>query len=428
MTLTPNKPETTPITEAQQEFNWRNYWYPVTFTQDLPKNRPYGFTLYDEALVLFRNSEGQLVCLRDLCPHRAAKLSDGQIIDGKIECLYHGWQFGSEGECLHIPQLPEDAKIPANSCVKSYQVVECQGMIWMWAGESKDASEELIPTLPDLDKPEFVRQDFILDLPYDRTYLFENLTDPAHVPISHHGTRGGGDRKNAQPLEMEILESSIQGIRARYRGMRKANPNWGNISFVAPNLVVFSSYIEERGWSFGLALYSIPMGQGRCRLLSRGYRNFLTWGVKLRPRWLDHLNTNKILEQDLPLIAGQQAQIERIGQTLEELYLPLKTSDLLVVEYRKWLDKFGSSLPYYQGYSTSKVAENNADRPSQLPTRADRHLKICSSCNRAYKVTNRVKQISIGVAIALFALATLADESKIKIVAVSISLLAIATA
>ena len=51
MTLTPNKPETTPITEAQQEFNWRNYWYPVTFNQDLPKNRPYGFTLYDEALV-----------------------------------------------------------------------------------------------------------------------------------------------------------------------------------------------------------------------------------------------------------------------------------------------------------------------------------------------------------------------------------------
>ncbi|MBC6479551.1 MAG: Rieske 2Fe-2S domain-containing protein [Hormoscilla sp. GM7CHS1pb] len=33
--------------------------------------------MYDEPLVLWRNSEGQLVCLQDLCPHRAAKLSDG---------------------------------------------------------------------------------------------------------------------------------------------------------------------------------------------------------------------------------------------------------------------------------------------------------------------------------------------------------------
>ncbi len=90
MTLTPNKPETAPLPEAEQEFNWKNCWYPVTFSQDLPNNRPYGFTLYDEPLVLFRNGEGKLVCLTDLCPHRAAKLSDGQIIDGQIECLYHG--------------------------------------------------------------------------------------------------------------------------------------------------------------------------------------------------------------------------------------------------------------------------------------------------------------------------------------------------
>ncbi|HEY9611997.1 Rieske 2Fe-2S domain-containing protein, partial [Allocoleopsis sp.] len=95
---------TLPIVEQEQEFNWRHCWYPVTFLQDLPKNRPYSFSLYDEPFVLFTNHQGKLICLIDRCPHRAAKLSDGQIIDGKIECLYHGWQFGSEGECLHIPQ------------------------------------------------------------------------------------------------------------------------------------------------------------------------------------------------------------------------------------------------------------------------------------------------------------------------------------
>ncbi|MDJ0713983.1 MAG: Rieske 2Fe-2S domain-containing protein [Prochloraceae cyanobacterium] len=428
MTLTSNKPETTPVSEAQQEFNWRNCWYPVTFTQDLPKNLPYGFTLYDEPIVLFRNSEGKLVCLRDLCPHRAAKLSDGQIIDGQIECLYHGWQFGSEGECLHIPQLPEDAKIPANSCVQSYRVVECQGTIWMWAGDPESADEKSIPIVTDLETPGLVIIDTVTDLPYDPTYLVENLLDPAHVPISHDRTELRARREDARPLEMEILSVSARGIEARYRSnIKPNNVNWLDLEFIAPCLV---HYIFAKGVPSivgGLALYAIPLGQGRSRILIRRYGNFFSWSFKSKPRWLEHLRQNKILEEDLFLILGQEKYIKQSGKSLKKAYLPLNTSDMFLMEYHKWVDKFAPDLPCYQGYSTSKGNENH--RLEKVPLdRFSRHTKICSSCNRAYKVTNRVKQISIGLAIALFATATLADNSTIKIVAVSISLLAIVTA
>jgi hypothetical protein len=154
----------------------------------------------------------------------------------------------------------------------------------------------------------------------------------------------------------------------------------------------------------------------------------LLWTAKLRPRWLDHLNTNKILEQDLPLIVGQQAQIERLGQSLKELYLPLKTSDVFVIEYRKWLDKFGSSLPFYEGYSTSQATDSNGDCNAILKDRWSRHAQICSSCNRAYQVTNRLKQTFVVVAIALFALAIVTDGSGRQIAAVSASVLAVALA
>ncbi|MGL5923148.1 PaO family protein, partial [Chroococcidiopsis sp.] len=229
-----------------------------------------------------------------------------------------------------------------------------------------------------------------------------------------------------QPLDIEVLEFSAQGIRSRWRGTRKPNETWKHIDFVAPNLVLNTANIEKRGWSFGLALYSIPLGKGRCRLLARGYRNFLKLGVYLRPRWLDHCNTNKILEQDLPLIVGQQVEIERLGESLKELYLPLKTSDTLVMEYRKWLDEFGSSMPYYQGYFTSKNP-SNGDRTCQpmLLNRFSRHTQICSSCNRAYQVTNQLKQIFVGVAIALAALAVVTDKFESKSVAVSASLAAV---
>jgi phenylpropionate dioxygenase-like ring-hydroxylating dioxygenase large terminal subunit len=151
-----------PRLEGNPEFNWKHCWYPVTFVQDLPKERPYSFSLYDEPLVLFKNQDGKLGCLTDYCPHRAARLSDGQIIEGKLECLYHGWQFGTDGQCLNIPQLPADAKIPTKACVKSFPTVERQGIVWVWSGEPEAADIDRIPTVDVLDKPGFVYATFLL--------------------------------------------------------------------------------------------------------------------------------------------------------------------------------------------------------------------------------------------------------------------------
>ncbi|NES81578.1 MAG: Rieske 2Fe-2S domain-containing protein [Moorea sp. SIO2B7] len=428
MTITSNQPkieqttDTLPSPEVEQQFNWKNCWYPVTFLQDLPKDIPYSFSLYDQPLVIFRNQDGKLVCLSDRCPHRAAKLSDGQVINGKIECLYHGWQFGNDGECLHIPQLAEELKIPNNACVQSFYVVIKQGIIWFWRGKREEADENLIPILTDLEKPGFLKADFMLDLPYEQSYLIENVMDPAHVSISHHNTRGGGNRKNAQPLEMEVIKTSPLGICGKWRGQNKPNDSWKFIDFIAPSLVLNTAYIQSKNWSFGLALYSLPMGKNHCRLLARGYRNFLNWDVKIRPRWLDHLNTNKILEQDLLLIVGQQQQIEQLAQNLQETYLPIKTSDTLVVEYRKWLDKYGVSLPFYQGYKTS----HNIEKYSiNIGTRLTRHTEICSSCSQAYQKTIQLKQLFIAIAIALAAFAIITDSFKIQIGAVLVAILSV---
>ncbi|NEO90369.1 MAG: aromatic ring-hydroxylating dioxygenase subunit alpha [Moorea sp. SIO3G5] len=413
------KTATAPIAETQQEFNWQQCWYPVTFVQDLPTDRPYSFSLYDEPLVLFRNQDGKLACLTNRCPHRAAKLSDGQIIDGKIECLYHGWQFGQDGQCLHIPQLPEDAKIPAKACVPSFTVVERQGIVWVWMGKSEAADIEGIPTVADLENPTVASSDYMIDLPYDQTYFIENALDPSHLFISHEGTLSS--RKYAQPLEMEVLESSTFGIRGRYRKTRQKNSPWVNLDFVAPNLVTYKSSSGEKSVRIsGAALYSLPIGKGKCRIIIRNYNNYSFWKLKLQPRWMEHWYRDKFLEEDLPLVVGQQAEVERLGTSLKSLYLPLKTSDLLLIEYRKWLDKFGTSLPFYQGYSTRKLSQKESE-DNQQPAPLDRlrrHTQICGSCNRAYQVTNRLKTTFVGVAIALAALAIVTDGSGTELVAI----------
>jgi hypothetical protein len=80
---------TASLPDPTVNFNWRRCWYPIAFVRDLPKEHPYSFSLYDEPLVLFRDREGKLACLSDRCCHRPAKLSDGRVVNDKIE--YRKW-------------------------------------------------------------------------------------------------------------------------------------------------------------------------------------------------------------------------------------------------------------------------------------------------------------------------------------------------
>lgn len=423
MSITVNN-KVTPETEDSPElFSWRNFWYPVTFVQDLFEDKPYSFSLYDEPLVIFRNSAGRLVCLKNLCPHRAAKLSDGQIIDGKVECLYHGWQFGTDGECLHIPQLDKSAKIPKQACVKSFLIKELQGIIWIWLGDKEIAHDNSIPQIAEVEKAGLFVVDTVTDLPYDQDFLVENFLDPAHVPISHDRTELGMKREFAAPLEMEIISSSINGFVGRYKKGNNPHLPWINIEFVAPYLVKYQIGNEATKTSGGFALYGVPLGEGRCRVLVRRYGNFFSRSFKLKPRWLEHLRQNKLLEEDLPFIVEQQAYIAQTGKNLKEIYLPLKSSDTFVIEHRKWLDKFGQNLPSYQGYTTLNRQQNSQREPS--PTdRLARHTKICSSCYRTYQTINLLKQIIITAAIIFAGLAVVTENKTIKIILVAISVLA----
>ncbi len=423
MTLTPEKTETISALEDREKLDWKDCWYPIIFVKDFSNKYPYGFTLYDEPFLIFEDKNSKLACLRDICPHRAAKLSDGQIIAGKIECLYHGWQFDITGKCQHIPQLPDEATIPHNACVESFAVIKKQGMIWFWRGQKELAKVNLIPTISKLDTAEFAATDFAIDLPYDQSYLIENALDPAHVHISHAG--GLGDRKKAQPLVMEILESSIKGIQGKYQYSQQANDNWIELDFTAPNLVTYGFNISKN-ITIGTALYSIPTGKGHCRLLLRNYSNF--WILnKLKPRWLAHLESNRILEEDSAFIVAQQSLIESGDRSMQKTFLPLKTSDVLVLEYRKWLDKYGKSLPFYQGYTTSKIAPEKIDRKPDKATldRFKQHTQICRTCSKTYQTTIRLKQILISIAIALAAIAIVTETSNTQILLITLSILSV---
>jgi phenylpropionate dioxygenase-like ring-hydroxylating dioxygenase large terminal subunit len=396
------------------QLNWRDQWYPVSFRQDLPEGKPFGFRIYDLALVLFEDEQGQLSCLKDRCPHRAARLSDGQIVNGRLECLYHGWQYDGAGDCMFIPQMVEGKHYPIRSCVENYAIAEKNGIVWVWPGEQEAADPKTIPHIPGSDAEDIIDVTFQMDLPYDQSYLIENVIDIAHIHIAHDGVRGGGLREAAKPLDFEILRSDLQGIKAKFRsiGLKRSEdePEIGGalVEFVAPNLVCYSSQYSDKNLVAGLELYSLPMGKGRCRLLYRKFSNFAPLTERIKPRWLEHQTQCLILEQDMNVVVGQHEEIELDGRELRDIWLPIKTSDQLVIAYRKWLDEYGKNLPFYRGFATAKNSRSEPGLSKTDTSRRTLHTNICSTCKTVLRRLNVARICAAALALVFFALALLA--------------------
>ncbi|MGB3573841.1 MAG: Rieske 2Fe-2S domain-containing protein, partial [Phormidesmis sp.] len=100
------------------------FWYPIAFSYEVT-DQPVSATLLDQRLVIWRSQAGLSVA-NDICLHRGIPLSMGHVEADQLICKYHGFHYGSSGQCTKIPANP-NAKIPAKLCLKTYPVQEAYG-------------------------------------------------------------------------------------------------------------------------------------------------------------------------------------------------------------------------------------------------------------------------------------------------------------
>src|SRR5258708_3214394 len=128
-------------------------WLVPAWATSVPANRLHGVRVLGVDLVLWRSDEG-LRAWRDLCVHRGAKLSLGQISHARdadcVVCPYHGWEYNSSGECARIPAHPEQAP-PSRARVDQFSVREKYGLIWVCL----DTPSGDVPAFPGCDLPGF---------------------------------------------------------------------------------------------------------------------------------------------------------------------------------------------------------------------------------------------------------------------------------
>lgn len=420
--------------KEKELFQWTKQWYPVAAVDFLDSSRPHAIQLLGKELVLWQAGSDQWHCFEDSCPHRLAPLSEGRVeSDGTLLCAYHAWRFDSQGNCVSIPQSKDketEAKNCSNkkACAVSYPTQERQGLLWVWPESGQEAQvESQLKTpriIPELEEgSDRVVQLFwnIRDLPYGWDFFMENVADPAHVPVSHHGIVGDRYKDDKYYDMPRIREMSTQ------EGFSFAiTPTADNIEqavhdFQPPCHMRIVSTFKDGG-KLILALYASPTRPGWCRHI--GCQVFVKneagktpqglgfFGLPM-PTWLGHVLASLFLHQDAVFLHYQEKTLSKRakGRWLDAVYTP-NPQDKMVIAFRQWLEKrAGGDIPWD---SESNLELPVAERDKQkLFDVWSTHTQHCRVCQDALKNINRLSVLAYVAAVLCFGLAVMVDTRAV---------------
>lgn len=308
-------------------------WHIVGRSQDLPENGVMRARLLEEDLVLWRHG-GQVLAWQDLCLHRGAKLSLGKVEDGRLQCAYHGWEYGVDGRCAFIPAHPDQTP-PAKARAKTYHACERYGWLWVALAEPK---AEIAP-FAEWDDASFRK---IHCGPYafkaGAPRVIENFLDVAHFPFVHEGFLG--DRRHAQIDDYDVTTGS-DGITASNIRVWQPDPDGTGIGkavtytyrvprpltayFVKVHAMTFSIYfavtpvaqVESLGWMWMNMNYACDEPEDKLRAFQ-----------------------DIVAGQDIPIVESQRPELLPLDLQAE-LHL---RSDKTAIAYRQWLRALGLSF------------------------------------------------------------------------------------
>lgn len=239
----------------------RSYWQPVALSEEVPEGgAPILVRIMSEDLTLFRDQYGRLGLVDVHCAHRAADLSYGRVEDGGLRCLYHGWLYDIDGNCLEQPGEPHGSTFTDKIRLKAYPCKEAGGLVFTYMGSGSP------PLLPDYD---------FLSAPEENVYVSKVYAASNYLQ---------GNEGNIDPSHLSFLHKFFKpGERARavVGGVSESNTYFGNV--ICPTIE-----IEET--DFGLRIFTIrdaEEGRQYVRITNFVYPN---WAPN--PQGVDGYNVN----------------------------------------------------------------------------------------------------------------------------------------
>ncbi len=235
----------------------RQFWVPACLSSELePDGEPMRLMLLGEKLIAFRDTQGRVGIMDHICPHRCASLAFGRNEEGGIRCVYHGWKFDVDGNCLDQPNLPDKNRYPAGTKSRAFKTIERAGLVFVYMGKS-----EVPPGLPEIDAIMAEGDDRNIALTQrDCNYLqaLEGDIDTSHLGFLHAGCVDASKMhphdadtyavKNKAP-EIGVAEMPFGTMYAASRAAMEGFDHHRFASFIFPFWVTYPSDTMEKNLS-----------------------------------------------------------------------------------------------------------------------------------------------------------------------------------
>lgn len=297
-------------------------WYIILEADEVPRDRPLRAVRLGVAMALWRDRDGVVHATSDRCPHRGVSLALGRVVDGELECPFHGFRFrGPDGQCTHMP-AQGDRSPPSGYAVPAYVVREAHGFIWRWLGEPREVYPD-VPWFTDLDEPGWCWRAGRLhdDWATHWTRVVENQLDFTHLPFVHRTSIG---RFVGREMEVELESDGADFLRTWV----KDHPDYGLLELHAPNL--WRNRLGSNVW--GMAVF-VPIDEGHTRTYIRYYQRSVPWPI-LRDLygWLMRPANRFILGQDRRVVTTHDPPAAALGNGEK-----LVQSDAPIIWFRRWV-------------------------------------------------------------------------------------------
>jgi renierapurpurin 18,18'-hydroxylase len=297
-----------------------NYWYAVAWAKDVVPGKILPVEIWHQEIALYRDAQGQIQAVADRCPHKGVSLHKGSVVGDRIVCGYHGWEFGTDGECARIPYFPADQKLP-RACLRTYPVRERYGIIFLFPGDADHAATTPMLEIPQFDDPDYLVVTIGAEFKAHYTICNENTIDVFHGHL-HNNLQGWFDPVLTQLQETPDsvyaeYQVSYGGIMSQFLGL---NDSRGTTTQTIAVNYQYPNYINTLKGSSFLYLMRLPIAADRSR-------SFSLLCVKVRmPRWfLNPLRTllepvireqffMRFLRQDIAMIESEFAHYQKDPQ------------------------------------------------------------------------------------------------------------------
>ncbi len=329
-------------------------WYSVITCQKLESGKLYHFSMYNEPLVLYRDKDLNVRCIKDVCPHRGASFIGGQLINGEIICPYHGGRFSSKGKCTNLDRLTCQHIIDSNYNnyakkihLYQYPCVEYDGYIYIYYnGKAKTNLEDFkiesdikdsYPETYGFKTKDYSYEEVYVDFKSDWARIIENHLDILHIFWIH------GDTIPDKEVNREAITSFNQSIKrdtreieSKYRHKTNAKEEFITVKFIPPGRICIYKGTPETARYIQI-LDHIPLARNRSRVIVRHYRKFLRnkFLTKLIMfKNLQHRIFYKIFSEDYVVLKTQSFN-EQMGY-IQKDNVKLLGEDKMVQYYWDW--------------------------------------------------------------------------------------------